>query len=507
LKDRYRALLERSDDAEAQRLCRAAATRRSRLEVRCCAVGATRGELLRSLERAGSSRVRRLPSLVFLFPGQETRGLELSPELLRTVPSFRSTIEACEQAARPWLDETLAGAMCRGELAESPLTRDVCLFAFQLALARTWQSFGVAPAAVAGVDLGEFAAAVVAEAISLEEGVALVCLRSSCLQPVRGKGGLLAVAASAGTALGVARDVDGIELAAIDGRRRCVLGGAPAGLNLAARRLRADGIEARRLPFDCAPHTAQMEEVLEAYRDAIAGLNPRPCRLPFHSPSTVDGTPPAALDPDFWCRQLRGPRRLDLLLARAFADEAWRFLVLGEHPGLGQALADAAGEGRLLGSFEAGRSGREALAPTLGRLFEAGSAIDWESVSGEPTPWQELPRSPWLRRRCWPCAVDAASSDPSHARRAHDPYAGTLAQQVRRTVAAVLEQAESELTEASDLRALGIDSLGGLEISRRIRRELGVELPLEVFFEVETLGDLCLLVEARSRAAEAATRT
>ena len=57
------------------------------------------------------------------------------------------------------------------------------MFAMQVALAATMKSYGVRPGAVIGHSLGEVAAAVVAGALSLEDGVRVICRRSRLMSP------------------------------------------------------------------------------------------------------------------------------------------------------------------------------------------------------------------------------------------------------------------------------------------------------------------------------------
>ena len=59
------------------------------------------------------------------------------------------------------------------------------LFTMQVALAATMKSYGVRPGAVIGHSLGEAAAAVVAGALSLEDGVRVICRRSRLMSTHR----------------------------------------------------------------------------------------------------------------------------------------------------------------------------------------------------------------------------------------------------------------------------------------------------------------------------------
>ena len=59
------------------------------------------------------------------------------------------------------------------------------LFTMQVALAATMRSYGVRPGAVIGHSMGEAAAAVVAGALSLEDGVRVICRRSRLMSTHR----------------------------------------------------------------------------------------------------------------------------------------------------------------------------------------------------------------------------------------------------------------------------------------------------------------------------------
>ncbi len=67
------------------------------------------------------------------------------------------------------------------------------LFAMQVALAATMKSYGVAPGAVIGHSLGESAAAVVAGALCLEDGVRVICRRSALMTRIAGAGAMASV--------------------------------------------------------------------------------------------------------------------------------------------------------------------------------------------------------------------------------------------------------------------------------------------------------------------------
>ena len=110
------------------------------------------------------------------------------------------------------------------------------LFAMQVALAATMKSYGVTPGAVIGHSLGESAAAVVAGALSLEDGVKVICRRSRLMARIAGSGAMASVELPAQQVLSelAARGVNDVVLSVVaspqsDRRRRRHRDGARAG--------------------------------------------------------------------------------------------------------------------------------------------------------------------------------------------------------------------------------------------------------------------------------------
>ncbi|MFB9905730.1 acyltransferase domain-containing protein [Allokutzneria oryzae] len=100
-------------------------------------------------------------------------------DLLDGSPVFAARMAECAEALRPHTDwdlfEVLAGS------AEGIDVDQAVLFAVQVALAEVWSAAGVLPDAVVGDGGGEVAAAVVAGALSLEDGARVAAIRSQAL--------------------------------------------------------------------------------------------------------------------------------------------------------------------------------------------------------------------------------------------------------------------------------------------------------------------------------------
>ncbi len=162
-------------------LCHAAATQRAtyahRLAVPSQAIPAL-AEFAAGGSPAGllAGEAAEPPRVAFIFGSTMPRLAVSGRRLGLTQPAFRAAIEACRAWIRTHAGWDLSGALeAPGPLAEKT---GLVRFALQHALSRMWQSWGLEPAAVIGDGEGEYAAAVTAGTLALEDALALLSART-----------------------------------------------------------------------------------------------------------------------------------------------------------------------------------------------------------------------------------------------------------------------------------------------------------------------------------------
>ncbi|NUH44434.1 type I polyketide synthase, partial [Streptomyces samsunensis] len=172
------------------------------------------------------------PRAVFVFPGQGAQWVGMAAELLADSPVFAARMRECAAALKPHLDLPLLEVLGDAVALERVDVVQPALWAVMVSLAEVWRSYGVVPSAVVGHSQGEIAAAVVAGALSLEDGARVVALRSRAVAAeLAGQGGMAAVATSEDEVRRLVEDIeDVVSVAAVNGPATTVVSGTPEGL-------------------------------------------------------------------------------------------------------------------------------------------------------------------------------------------------------------------------------------------------------------------------------------
>ncbi|WP_344044182.1 acyltransferase domain-containing protein, partial [Saccharothrix xinjiangensis] len=210
-------------------------------------------------------------------------------ELWESSPVFAGWMDRCANALRPWLELRDALHDERVEVVQP------ALWAVMVSLAELWRSFGVQPDAVVGHSQGEIAAAVVAGALSLEDGARVVASRSRVIADrLSGLGAMAMVSLPEERVRGLLDER--LSVAALNGPTSVVVSGDPEAIDELLEK-----VPGKRIAVDYASHSAQVESVRDEVLEALDGITPREPGIPFHS--TVDGA--TTLDAEYWYRNLR----------------------------------------------------------------------------------------------------------------------------------------------------------------------------------------------------------
>ncbi|MGW7580994.1 type I polyketide synthase [Kitasatospora sp. NPDC054768] len=444
---RLRARLATDAPARAADIGLSLATTRSAFEHRAVVIGDGRPALLDGLAAlsgpgtdpstapatpadvvAGTGRVVE-GRTALVFPGQGSQWAGMARDLLATSPVFRDRLAACDTALRAHVDwrlpAVLEGAPGAPSLERVDVVQPV-LWAVMVSLAAHWESWGVRPDAVVGHSQGEIAAAVVAGALSLEDGAKVVALRSRAIRALAGLGGMVAVSLPEDRVRAeIAPWAEKLSVAAVNGPAAVVVSGGTQALADLLAHCAAQGVRARSVPVDYASHSAQVEGIRSEVLAALAGVRPLPARIPLFSTVTGDRLDTTVMDADYWYRNLRGTVRFDAAVRSLIEQGHEVFVEVSPHPVLTMALqdtAEATGAEEppvVVGTLRRDDGGLRRALRSAAELWVAGAAVDWSAVyAGTGARPTALPGYPFQLRRYWLEPEAAPGTGPAAA----DPH-------------------------------------------------------------------------------------
>ncbi|MFN4204693.1 MAG: acyltransferase domain-containing protein, partial [Tabrizicola sp.] len=129
------------------------------------------------------------PRIVFMFPGGGAQYPNAARSLYENNTVFRSAVEDCFKILEMGLAVEIRKLMFEStdfkrdsSVLERPTYSLLAVFIVEYALSRLWQSWGVTPDAVIGHSAGEYAAAVLAGIMSLEDAIGIVLVRGEVFE-------------------------------------------------------------------------------------------------------------------------------------------------------------------------------------------------------------------------------------------------------------------------------------------------------------------------------------
>ena len=368
--------------------------------------------------------------VAFLFPGQGSQYVNMGKQLYAHEPLFREFVDQCSELLEPSLQLDLRSVLypsseeyqwAETELRETRTTQPA-LFVVEYALARVWMSWGLQPESMVGHSIGEYVAACLAGVFSLEDALNLVALRGRLMHSCE-RGGMLAVAASEEEVQPYLKM--GLELAAINGSRSCVLTGRIDSLELAEMELLQQRVIHRRLQSSHAFHSSMMEPIVGQFAAQVQKVRLNAPRMRYLSNLTGDWiTAEQATDPVYWGKQLRGTVQFAQALRNLFSGGERSALEVGPSRSNSTAIRQTIAKPSLpvmlssLPDANTEESDVKQMLTALGQLWLHGADVDWNAfASGEKRRRLPLPTYPFERQRYWVEAPASRQSRPDTSRR------------------------------------------------------------------------------------------
>lgn len=389
------------------------ARRRAHRSVRTAVLASSRSELTDALRGVAGGDTRHRRSVdqddrgpVWVFSGEGSQWAGMGAALLANEPVFAATVARIEPLIARESGFSVTEAMTADEVVTGIDRIHPTLFTMQVASAAAMEAHGACPGAVIGHSTGEIAAAVVSGALSLEDGVRVVCRSSRMMSTITSPGAMASVELPAKQVLSELTMSAGkaVVIAVVAAPQSTVVAGAADKVRELVTAWEQRGVTTREIVAEVAANSPQIDPILDELTEALGEVTPMAPTVPFYSTIGFDPREEPVCDSRYWVDSVRRTVRFAAAVRAAVEDGYRVFAELAPHPLLTDAVEQTAHSLDVPVATLAGmRRGQESpcgLRGLVADLHAAGAAVDF----ARPYPTGRLVDAPlptWAHRRLW----------------------------------------------------------------------------------------------------------
>ena len=328
---------------------------------------------------------------VFVFTGQGAQYFRMGRRLSETNTSFRQSIldfdRICTSQGLPSF-KWLVTNPSMDDSVPSPSESQLALVSIAVALASLWRSWGIAPSAIIGHSLGEYAALCVAGVLSVSDMLFLVGKRAELMEKrcIANSHAMLAVQSDSEHIQQIisAEKMPSCEIACFNGPSNTVVSGMRKDVTLSAESLDGMGIKKTLLELPFAFHSVQMDPILEDIR-AIA-LNVEFLKPTVPVASTLLGSlvrDEGVITADYLSRQARQPvkfqQALCSLRSECIAGDETLWIEIGVHPSCHSMVRSTLGMSptKAVASLKRDEDCWSTISKSISNIFNSGAKVMW----------------------------------------------------------------------------------------------------------------------------------
>ena len=348
---------------------------------------------------------------VFVYSGFGSQHRKMAKDLVEVSPFFARRLEELDETVKFEAGWSILDIVHDDSQTYDTETAQVAITAIQIALTDLLAHFGVRPAAVQGMSMGEIAAAYAAGGIGAEDALVIATHRArlmgegETMLPEEQQGAMAVVELAAAEVEALDGD---IEPAVYTAPGMTTVGGPRQQVLDLVERLEGEGKFARALNVKGAGHTSAVDPLQGELAAEIAGITPRPLHTRLYSTveqARIFEPGETVHDTDYWLRMTRGSVYFQDATEQAFAHGHTTLVEIAPNPValmgmMSTAFAVGKADAQLLYALKRKVDPTESLMDLLAKLYVAGQPVDFSRVFGRGN-MLSAPGVTFNRQRLW----------------------------------------------------------------------------------------------------------
>lgn len=487
-------------------------------------------------------------AVVFLFPGLGAQYLNMAKDLYKNEETFQQKMDEGfkiiqELTGKDYSKILYSKAKKSAKINDASIAEPV-LFITEIALAQLLKSVGINCNYMLGHGVGEYTAACLSGVISFEDALKLIVKRTAIMSKIKADEMLSALMIEEEAKKFLSDD---ITLAAVNGSQQVIFAGNTKAIDGLKNKLDAQDIINSKLSDKHGHHTAITDKAKEAFKKEFAQVNIAKIRVPYISNLTAElATDNALATPDYWINQMsKTVRFYDGLKTLLQKEEDLIFIEVGPGQSLSNLLKrEKVSMHKDFVSTNIVKYENEEIdditffANNMLSLWEGGININLEKFYKDKQRNRiSLPTYTFEQNRFIaevnPFAIMKAAQErtrtvttPSVAKngKSTEPAVQQVVDSKEKLTTVVKETKVSNTQERlinvfknffdiedinpnEDLFDLGVDSLNGLLILKKIKNEFKIEFSLQDFLGSQTIGEIVSHIDKKKSESSVTKKT
>lgn len=244
-----------------------------------------------------------------MFSGQGSQYYQMGKELYEQHKQFRYWMDHCNEMVSPLIKTSLIDVLYRGKGKSDPfdniLYTNPALLCIQYSMFNVLKEMDIQPDFLMGYSIGELNAAVVSEAICLEDGIRLAFDIGKLTNEKTKPANMLAIMGSKSIITDFSDIFHNCWLTAENFQDNFVVSGVPHAIKDLHEILKKKNIMSQILPVNYGFHTELIDPIEENFKKLVKNIHISPTRIPMIS-SLTEGVV-EELDGDYLWKAIRYP--------------------------------------------------------------------------------------------------------------------------------------------------------------------------------------------------------